>query len=65
MKIIDKNKKIAIAELRIMAENIFGDLVKAVVDIEKEFMAVDSELHADQEKALFGKPFKTRKFMGN
>ena len=35
-----------------MAENRFGDLVKAVVDIEKEIMAVDAELHADEEKLL-------------
>lgn len=50
MKIIDK--KIKLSELKIMAENMFGNLVKAVVDIEKEIMAVDAELHADQEQLL-------------
>ena len=35
-----------------MSENMFGDLVKAVVDIEKEIMVIDAELHADQEKVL-------------
>ena len=30
----------------------FGDLVKAVVDIEKEIMAVDGELHADLMELL-------------
>jgi len=30
----------------------FGDLVKAVVDIEKEIMVVDAELHADEESIL-------------
>jgi hypothetical protein len=29
-----------------------GDLVKAVVDIEKAIMIVDAELHADQEAEL-------------
>ena len=29
-----------------------GNLVKAVVDIEKELMAVDGELHADEEALL-------------
>jgi len=39
-------------ELKIMSEGMFGDLVKAVVDIEKEIMIVDAGLHADEEKAL-------------
>ena len=30
----------------------FGDLVKAVVDIEKGVMVVDAELHADEERLL-------------
>lgn len=36
-------------ELADMAKNQFGDLVKAVVDVEKEIMAVGGELHADEE----------------
>lgn len=35
-----------------MAKNKFGDFVKAVVDIEKGIMAVDAELHSDQEAIL-------------
>jgi len=35
-----------------MAAGFFGDLVKAVVDVEKEIMAVDAELHSDQEALL-------------
>lgn len=50
MKTVDKNNKISKKELGKMAENMFGDLVKAVVDIEKEIMIVDAGLHADQEK---------------
>lgn len=30
----------------------FGNLVKAVVDVEKGIMAVDGELHADEEALL-------------
>ena len=30
----------------------FGDMVKAVVDVEKGIMAVDAELHADEEELL-------------
>ncbi len=35
-----------------MAARIFGDLVKAVVDIDRELVAVDAELHADLEALL-------------
>lgn len=50
MKLIKKN--ISITKLNIMAKEIFGDLVKAVVDVEKEIMAVSSELHSDEETLL-------------
>ena len=30
----------------------YDDLVKAVVDIKKDIMAVDAEMHADQERLL-------------
>ena len=35
MKVIDSKTKISNTELKFMAENMFGDLVKAVVDIER------------------------------
>lgn len=35
-----------------MAKGMFGNLVKAVVDIKKEIMAVGGELHADEEVIL-------------
>lgn len=35
-----------------MTQKMFGNLIKAVVDIEKEIMAVDAELHADEEAEL-------------
>jgi hypothetical protein len=43
---------ITLARLREMAEGRFGDMVKAVVDVEKGIMAVDGELHADEEELL-------------
>lgn len=39
-------------ELKKIAEQGFGDLVKAAVDIEQEIMAVGGELHIDEEVAL-------------
>jgi len=53
MKII--KDKIPLAGLKKMASEMFGDLVKAVVDIEKEVMAVDGELHSDEEALLLEK----------
>ena len=39
-------------ELAEIAKGQFGDLVKAVVDVEKEIIAIGGELHADEEVAL-------------
>jgi hypothetical protein len=39
-------------ELRRLAGERFGDLVKAVVDVRRGVMLLDAELHADQEAAL-------------
>jgi hypothetical protein len=39
-------------ELLKMAENQLSDFVKAVVDIEKEIMVIDAELHSDEEMFL-------------
>lgn len=41
---------ISVNELKEMSKNMFGELVKAVVDIDKEEMIVDAPMHADQEK---------------
>jgi hypothetical protein len=50
MKII--TEKINLSELNKMAKNMFGNLIKAVVDVEKKIMAIDGELHADEETLL-------------
>ena len=50
MKII--KDKITRLELREMSVKMFGNLVKAVVDIDKEIMAVDAELHSDEEGVI-------------
>lgn len=44
--------KISIQELKRIAEEGFGNLVKVVVDVEKEVMAVGGELHSDEEALL-------------
>lgn len=52
MRIIDSGNRIDLEELRNMAEAMFGDMVKAVVDIGRNIMAVDAELHSDEEALL-------------
>lgn len=50
MKLVQE--KISLDELKKMAQKMYNNLVKAVVDIEKGIMIVDAGLHADQEEAL-------------
>ncbi len=44
--------KISKDELKNVALEIFGEMVKVVVDIQREIMAVGGELHADGEALL-------------
>ncbi len=64
VKIIDKENKIAIDDLNTMAEKMFGDMVKVVVDVEKEILVVDAELHADEEKVLLEQGSKQENLWG-
>jgi hypothetical protein len=50
MKIVETS--ITLEELKTMAGDRFGELVKAVVDVAAGVMAVDGELHADEEALL-------------
>lgn len=44
--------KISREELKAMAPNFFGDMVKAVADVRLGLIAINAELHADLEKML-------------
>ena len=50
MVILDK--PITREELSTLAENFYGDMIKGVVDVEKELLALDAELHSDLEGML-------------
>lgn len=50
MMIIDA--PISLADLKALAAGRFGNLVKAVVDVERRIMALDGELHSDEEALL-------------
>ena len=55
---------ISLKELAEIARGQFGDLVKAVVDIEKEIMAIGGELHADEEAVLLQQASKQDNLWG-
>jgi hypothetical protein len=62
MKIIES--QINLEELNEMARNKFGNMVKAVVDIEKKIMAVDGDLHADEEALLLNNGSNNKNLWG-
>ncbi len=62
MKIIED--KISLSELQKMAKQKFGNLVKAVVDIQREIMVVDGDLHSDEESWLLENGSKQENLWG-
>lgn len=47
-------ESVTVARLAELAESGFGNLVKAVVDVDKGIMAIGGEMHADEEAVLLG-----------
>jgi len=54
-------KKSKLSEL---AKEGFGDLIKAVVDVELEIMAIGGELHSDEEAQLLEKGSEQKNLWG-
>ena len=52
MRTVSEGDRVTLDELRRLAADRFGDLVKAVIDLERRIMIVDADLHADQEAEL-------------
>jgi hypothetical protein len=52
MQIVDI---ISVAELQELAKNMYGNLVKCVVDVSQGALVVDAEMHADEEEYLLEK----------
>ncbi|MDO8536060.1 MAG: DUF5674 family protein [Candidatus Omnitrophota bacterium] len=55
---------ITVDEIKGMAANLFGDMVKAVVDVEKSIIALDAELHSDLEALLLDGGSKQKNLWG-
>ncbi|OJI06391.1 hypothetical protein BK004_03900 [bacterium CG10_46_32] len=45
-------QKISLERLKELAQEVFGDMVKVVVDVERAIMAAGGEMHADCEQIL-------------
>lgn len=45
-------ERIFVDHLKQVADQTFGDMVKVVVDVERNLMAIGGELHADEEAVL-------------
>ena len=58
------SKKISRDELNKMDSGYFEDKIKAVVDIEKQIIGVDAELHADIEGVLIEEGSELRNLWG-
>ncbi|MBL7073509.1 MAG: hypothetical protein ISS33_07070 [Candidatus Omnitrophica bacterium] len=55
---------VTIEELKNIALDSFGDLVKAVVDVDRELVAIDAELHSDLEAMFLLKGSKQNSLWG-
>ena len=62
MKLV--SKKVSLKEIKKVAGDKFGDLVKAVVDVDKKIMVIDGELHSDEEALLLSKGSKQENLWG-
>ncbi len=62
MKIVTES--LTLNEIKAMAIATFGNLVKAVVDVERELVAVDAELHSDLEALLLEDGSKQKSLWG-
>ena len=62
MKIVIE--QLTVDELKQMAAGLFGNLVKAVVDVDQGVIAVDAELHSDLEALLLENGSKQKSLWG-
>lgn len=57
-------ERITLSELQALANHLFENMVKAVVDVDKELLAVDAELHSDLEALLLESGSKQKDLWG-
>ncbi|MBY0248137.1 MAG: hypothetical protein K2Q17_10770 [Nitrospiraceae bacterium] len=64
MEIIIVRTRVTKADLIVMAQQQFGDMVKAVVDVDQGIMAIGGELHSDEEAVLLEQGAVQKKLWG-
>ncbi|MGQ0737160.1 MAG: DUF5674 family protein [Acidobacteriota bacterium] len=64
MRRVTEESPVSLDEVRELAAQRFGDLVKAVVDLQRGIMLLDAELHADQEAELLAEGSAQRDLWG-
>ncbi len=64
MEIKITKDKISQAEIKELARQTFGDMVKVVVDVERKIMAAGGEMHADCEQVLLDDGSKQENLWG-
>ena len=52
MRTVSEEDRLSLDELRRLAVGRFGDMIKAVVDLQRRIMIVDADLHADQQAEM-------------
>lgn len=63
-EIIIITSPITISQLKEIAERRFGDMIKGVVDIEKNVIALGGDLHSDEEALLLQQGSKQENLWG-
>lgn len=55
---------VTLSEIRQQAQNMFVDMTKVVVDIKQRLMAINGELHSDEEQLLLTKGSRQQDLWG-
>jgi len=63
MRLVDK--EISLKEIKRITHKSFGNLLKAVVDVEKEIMVIGGELHSDEGRISSKKRFSSGESVGD
>jgi uncharacterized protein DUF5674 len=52
MRRVTESQPISLEEVRTLAAQRFGDMIKGVVDLKRGILLLDADLHADEEASL-------------
>ena len=64
MRRATESDPISMEDLRRLAAGRFGDMVKAVVDLKRDLILLDADMHADQEAELLSEGSAQRDLWG-